>query len=95
MTEDGLAAAAGSVHLTTVVLIVMATIFAWGMVSARLERADLTAPIVFVAVGAILAAVGLVDSSSAPENLKPLVELTLVWVLFCDAARVQVPRPPT
>ena len=62
----------------TAVVLVAATIFAWGLVSARLERADLTAPIVFVAVGAILAALGLVDISSAPENFKPLVELTLV-----------------
>ena len=45
----------------------------WWKVSARLERADLTAPIVFVVVGAILAALGLVDSSAAPESLKPLV----------------------
>ena len=26
----------------------------------------------------------------APETLKPLVEVTLVWVLFSDAARVRV-----
>ena len=71
--------------------VVAATIFAWGLISARLERADLTAPIVFVAVGAILAALGLIDISAAPENFKPLVEVTLVWVLFSDAARVRVP----
>ena len=75
----------------TAVVLVAATIFAWGLISARLERADLTAPIVFVAVGAILAALGLIDISSAPENFKPLVEVTLVWVLFSDAARVRVP----
>ena len=75
----------------TAVVLVAATIFAWGLISARLERADLTAPIVFVAVGAILAALGLIDISSAPENFKPLVEVTLVWVLFSDAARVRIP----
>ena len=75
----------------TAVVLVAATIFAWGLISARLERADLTAPIVFVAVGAILAALGLIDISAAPENFKPLVEVTLVWVLFSDAARVRVP----
>jgi sodium/hydrogen antiporter len=73
------------------VVLVAATIFAWGTVSARLERADLTAPIVFVAVGATLAALGLFHTSSAPESLKPLVEVALVWVLFSDAARVRVP----
>ena len=74
----------------TVILIVTATIFVWGTVSARLERADLTAPIVFVAVGSLLAASGLIDAPSAPETFKPLVELTLVWVLFSDAARVPI-----
>lgn len=72
------------------VLIVMATIFVWGVVSARLTRADLTAPIVFVAAGGALAAADLVDAPSAPETLTPLVEITLVWVLFSDAARVPV-----
>jgi NhaP-type Na+/H+ or K+/H+ antiporter len=72
----------------TTILIVMAAIFLWGAVSARLERADLSAPIVFVTVGVLLAALGLVDEPSAPEKLKPLVEVTLVWVLFSDAARV-------
>lgn len=71
-------------------IIVAAAIFVWGAVSARLERADLTAPIVFTAVGAALAGLGLVQSSAAPETLKPLVEITLVWVLFSDAARVRV-----
>ena len=73
-----------------VIVIVMAVIFVWGAVSARLERADLSAPIVFVAVGATLAALSLVDAKAAPETLKPLVETTLVWVLFSDAARVPV-----
>ena len=33
---------------------------------------------------------GLVDAPSAPERLKPLVEITLVWVLFSDAARIRI-----
>lgn len=72
------------------VAVVASAIFVWGIVSARLERADLSAPIVFVAVGAFLAAVGSIDAPAAPENLKPLVEVTLVWVLFSDAARIRV-----
>lgn len=72
------------------VVMVMATIFLWGAVSARLQRADLTAPIVFTAVGALLTGLDLVDIPSAPQRLTPLVEVTLVWVLFSDAARVRV-----
>ena len=64
------------------IAVVAAAVFVWGVVSARLERADLTAPIVFVVIGAVLGWVGLIDAPSAPESLKPLVEVTLVWVLF-------------
>jgi NhaP-type Na+/H+ or K+/H+ antiporter len=71
-----------------VVLIVTATVFVWGVVSARVTGLDLTAPIVFTGVGALLAGVGVVDGPSSPEAFKPLVELTLVWVLFADAARI-------
>jgi NhaP-type Na+/H+ or K+/H+ antiporter len=73
-----------------VVLVIAAAIFLWGVLSARLERADLSAPILSVAVGAVLAAAGLIGTPTAPETLKPLVEITLVWVLFSDAARVRV-----
>ena len=43
---------------------------------------------VFTAVGAALAWSGLVDGSSPPEAVTPIVEVTLVWVLFSDAARL-------
>lgn len=72
------------------ILIVTATLFAWGLVSRRLERADLSAPIVFTLVGGLVAALGLEDVEAAPETVKPLVEITLVWVLFSDAARVRL-----
>jgi NhaP-type Na+/H+ or K+/H+ antiporter len=72
----------------TAVLLVTATVFLWGVVSARLTGLDLTAPIVFTGVGAVLAGVGVVDGPSSPDAFKPLVELTLVWVLFADAARI-------
>lgn len=75
---------------TTAFVVVAAVVVVWGAVSARLERADLTAPIVFTAVGAALAGVGVVNLSVAPEELAPLVEVTLVLVLFSDAARVRV-----
>ena len=71
------------------VLAVAAAIFGWGALSARLERADLTAPVVFMALGGLLWWWGVVDVPTAPERLRPLVELTLVWVLFSDAARIR------
>src|SRR4051794_32687516 len=76
----------------TVISITAAVIFLWGVASARLEHADLTAPVVFVTVGALLSFAGLVDPVAAPETFKPLVEVTLVWVLFSDAAGVPFDR---
>jgi len=72
------------------VVLIPAAIFFWGAVSARWERADLSAPIVFTAVGAVLASVGQLHPQSGVDTLKPLVEVTLVWVLFSDAARVSI-----
>jgi sodium/hydrogen antiporter len=71
-------------------LMIAASIFLWGAVAARLTRADLTAPIVFVAVGVLLTAAGLIDTSTAPETFTPVIEIALVWILFSDAARVPV-----
>ena len=74
----------------TVVVVATAALFAWGLFSNKLERADLTAPIVFIGVGAALAGLDLVQGQSDVETLTPLVEVTLVWVLFSDAARLPV-----
>jgi NhaP-type Na+/H+ or K+/H+ antiporter len=74
----------------TVIAVAAVALFAWGLLSNRLERADVTAPIAFIAVGVTLAGLGLVHGPSAPEAVTPLVELTLVWVLFSDAARLPV-----
>lgn len=71
------------------IALAMATVFAWGALSARLGRADLTAPIVFVAVGALVHGVLDVSASElSPDVLKGLAEITLVLVLFSDASRV-------
>ncbi|MGY3319661.1 cation:proton antiporter domain-containing protein [Arthrobacter sp. TE12232] len=72
----------------TVIVLITAALFAWALVSARLQQADLTAPIVFTAVGTGLAWAGLVDAASPPAAITPVVEVTLVWVLFSDAARL-------
>jgi NhaP-type Na+/H+ or K+/H+ antiporter len=75
---------------TTAIVAVTAVIVVWGAVAGRLERVELTAPMVLTVVGGTFAAVGLVDAQEAPPTVQPLVELTLVWVLFADAARVRI-----
>jgi sodium/hydrogen antiporter len=70
--------------------IVAALVFAWGTLSARLERFDVTAPIVFVVAGLLLTH-GLLTPLGflpPPELVKALAEITLVLVLFSDASRV-------
>ena len=67
---------------------VAVAVFLWGTTSARLERADVTGPIVFALVGYLLVETGLVTGAAEPETILPLVEIALVWVLFSDAARV-------
>jgi len=70
--------------------IVAALIFGWGTVSARLERFDVTAPIIFVLAGLLLTHGPLTVLYIAPTNefIKGLAEFTLALVLFSDASRV-------
>jgi len=74
------------------VAIVAALIFAWGTLSARLERFDVTAPITFVVVGVLLTHGPVSPLGFAPshELVKGLAEATLVLVLFSDASRVRL-----
>jgi NhaP-type Na+/H+ or K+/H+ antiporter len=71
-------------------VLIVAAVFAWGAFSARIGRADLTAPMVFVAVGALLAGLLPAGSVEGTTGVTALTEVTLVWVLFSDAARVGV-----
>jgi sodium/hydrogen antiporter len=70
--------------------IVAALVFAWGTLSARLERFEVTAPITFVLAGLLLTQGPLAPLGFAPspELVKDLAEVTLVLVLFSDASRV-------
>src|SRR5947209_10399097 len=70
------------------VAVIAAAVFAWGAVSARFQRAALTTPIVFVTLGAILAATVPLHQNLERETVQLVTEVTLVWVLFSDAARV-------
>jgi NhaP-type Na+/H+ or K+/H+ antiporter len=70
--------------------IVAALVFAWGTLSARLERFDVTAPITFVLAGLLLTHGPLapLGVAPAPDVVKALAEITLVLVLFSDASLV-------
>jgi len=70
--------------------IISALIFVWATLSARLERFDMTAPIVFTAAGVLLTHGPLRPLGLEPsrELVKVLAEATLALVLFSDASRV-------
>src|SRR6202161_2548888 len=72
--------------------LVAGIVFLWGTLSARLERFDVTAPIIFVLAGLLLTHGPLAPLGFAPshELVKALAEITQVLVLFSDASRVRV-----
>jgi NhaP-type Na+/H+ or K+/H+ antiporter len=73
------------------IALIALVVFGWGLFSARLARADLSAPIVFVAAGFLLSEVtGVIELDVSQEAVKAIAEVTLVWVLFADAARVRL-----
>src|SRR5688572_17415840 len=70
--------------------VALATIVCWCVLARRLEQVGLTAPIVFVSVGWVLAVVlGMSTLEGDPELVKLIAEVTLVWVLFADASTVR------
>ncbi len=73
-------------------LIVALFVVGYGLVSARVERAPLSAPMVFVAFGLLIGAdgLGLVDLDVDNEVVRVAIELTLVVVLFTDASRIDL-----
>ena len=70
------------------IAVLAAVVFAFGLVSRRLEGTVLTAPIVFVVAGAILgpASLGLVTFELDGHTVLLLAEIALAIVLFTDAA---------
>jgi NhaP-type Na+/H+ or K+/H+ antiporter len=73
------------------VAVVMLVVFGWGLFSARLGRADLSAPIIFVTAGLLLSyGLDFGEAESTREVVQVLAEVTLVWVLFADASRIGI-----
>ncbi len=73
-------------------LVVALFIVGYGLVSARIERAPLSAPIVFVAAGFLVGpeGLGLIELDIGDEAVRTVIELTLVVVLFTDASRIDL-----
>jgi NhaP-type Na+/H+ or K+/H+ antiporter len=66
-----------------------------GLLAARADRASISRPMVFTAVGALVAITGVVDPAPGGEDaalLLALAEVALALVLFADASRVNLRR---
>lgn len=61
---------------------------AFCMVANRLSRTIVTAPMVFLALGALLAQLDLVPRAASEEALHVVAEIALVVLLFLDAAQI-------
>jgi sodium/hydrogen antiporter len=75
-----------------VLAVVAACIAVWGLVSARLQRFFLTAPIAFVVLGLALShgPTALIHPHLRSSTLREGAEITLAVLLFADACRVNV-----
>ncbi len=73
--------------MTTVVVVFALLVIVYVSQSARIGRAHLTGPIIFVAVGVVL---GLMGSGAVESSTgRTIAEVTLALVLFHDAAQLQ------
>lgn len=72
--------------------VVSACVLLWGLVSARLERWDVSAPIAFVVLGVLVThgPTGFVHFDLHSTTIRAMAEVTLAIVLFSDACRVNV-----
>ncbi len=74
------------------IFVIAVAILAFGIVSARIEKTIITAPIVFVCFGLLLGRWGVAVLPSGVETptLHLLATVTLVLVLFTDASRIDL-----
>jgi NhaP-type Na+/H+ or K+/H+ antiporter len=73
-------------------LVILGAVFiGYSLVAGRLERWSITAPMVFVAAGAVIgpAGIGVLDVGLDTEVAKVVTELTLGVLLFADAATLR------
>jgi NhaP-type Na+/H+ or K+/H+ antiporter len=81
--------------MSTLSLAVVALfVLGFGLVSKRIQTTVVTAPMVFVLFGVVVgpSGLGLLDIALDSPGVRLLAEMTLVLVLFTDAARINLAR---
>jgi NhaP-type Na+/H+ or K+/H+ antiporter len=76
---------------TSATIALAVLLLAWSAVSGRLERFDISGPMVFVGAGLLLSNLSWADIDVSVEShtVHDLAEITLALLLFADAARVE------
>ena len=74
--------------------VVAACVVIWALVSARLERWNVSAPVAFVLLGLVTThgPTALIHLSLHSSTIRSIAEVTLALVLFADASRVNARR---
>ena len=77
---------------STTLITVAVVVLAYGLVSKRLESGLLTPPMAFVLAGLLVGsrALGVLDFDKGTEAIHLFAELTLILILFTDAARIDL-----
>ncbi|ASP39246.1 hypothetical protein CHH28_11410 [Bacterioplanes sanyensis] len=75
----------------SIILILAAALFGYGLIARKIEKEDITAPMLFVALGIIVGPLmlGWVEPSLASTGLQRIAELTLALVLFTEASQIE------
>ncbi len=74
------------------IFLVLLIVFLFSMFAHRITRAYLTAPIFFLALGLAFSQSGIVEVHAAHDLLHFLAEVTLVILLFLDAAQIDLKK---
>jgi len=74
----------------TGVLLVCVSAFAFTLIARRLSSSIITAPMIFILLGFLLALLGIVDSKAAETSLHLVAEVTLIILLFLDASQIDL-----
>jgi len=74
-----------------ILLLLAATLFGYGLLARKIDRADITAPMVFTLAGIVSGPLmlGWVDTQLSNPGIMLVAELTLAIVLFSDASRIR------
>ena len=77
---------------TAVIAVVAACVVAWTVISARGERLNISIPMAFIAMGAVLTngPLAVIHIDPASTTVRSLAEVTLAIILFADASRIRL-----